>query len=63
MDIFEFAMQMEKEGKEFYEKAMSHAKTQKEKSLLERLIREEEQHYGDKWRWRDKQREADVLPQ
>jgi len=46
LEAFKIAMQMEKEGKEFYEKAMSHAKTQKEKSLLERLIREEEQHYA-----------------
>jgi rubrerythrin len=39
-------MQMEKEVKEFYKKTLSHAKTDKEKKLLEGLIKEEEQHYA-----------------
>jgi rubrerythrin len=46
LEAFKIAMQMEKEGKEFYVKTLSHAKTDKEKALLERLIREEEQHYA-----------------
>jgi rubrerythrin len=46
LEAFKIAMQMEKEGKEFYEKTLAHAKTDKEKALLERLIREEEQHYA-----------------
>jgi len=45
LEAFKIAMRMEKEGKEFYEKTLAHAKTEKEKTLLERLIREEEQHY------------------
>lgn len=46
LEAFKIAMQMEKEGKEFYQKTLAHAKTDKEKALLERLIREEEQHYA-----------------
>jgi rubrerythrin len=46
LEAFKIAMQMEKEGKEFYEKTLAHAKTDKEKALLERLILEEEQHYA-----------------
>ena len=46
LEAFKIAMQMEKEGKEFYVKTLAHAKTDKEKALLERLIREEEQHYA-----------------
>ena len=38
-------MQMEKEGKEFYQKAASNAGTEKEKGLFERLVIEEQQHY------------------
>jgi len=39
------AMDMESKGKEFYEKAASEAKTDKEKALFERLVKEEEEHY------------------
>jgi rubrerythrin len=46
LEAFKIAMQMEKEGKEFYQKTLSHAKTDKEQKLLERLIKEEEQHYA-----------------
>jgi len=46
LEAFKIAMQMEKEGKEFYKKTLSHAKTDKEKKLLEGLIKEEEQHYA-----------------
>jgi len=46
LEAFKIAMQMEKEGKEFYQKMLAAAKTDKERSLLERLITEEEQHYA-----------------
>ncbi len=42
---FKIAMQMEKEGVEFYKKAESEAQTEKERSLFKRLIKEEQQHY------------------
>lgn len=45
LDAFKIAMRMEKEGIEFYKKAMAGAKTEKEKALFERLIKEEQQHY------------------
>jgi rubrerythrin len=45
MEAFRIAMQMEKEGVEFYKKLMSESKTEKEKTLFSKLIREEEQHY------------------
>jgi rubrerythrin len=45
LDAFNIAMHMEKEGIEFYKKAGSEAKTEKEKALFERLVREEQQHY------------------
>jgi rubrerythrin len=45
LDAFKIAMRMEKEGIEFYKKAGAEAKTVKEKSLFERLVKEEEQHY------------------
>jgi rubrerythrin len=45
LEAFKIAMQMEKEGKDFYEKTLAHAKTDKEKTLLKQLINEEEQHY------------------
>jgi rubrerythrin len=45
LEAFKIATQMEKEGKEFYEKTLAHAKTDKEKALLKRLIQEEQQHY------------------
>jgi rubrerythrin len=45
LDAFKIAMQMEKEGVEFYKKAESEAQTEKERSLFKRLIKEEQQHY------------------
>jgi len=45
LEAFKIAMQMEKEGIEFYKKAAKGAKTEKEKKLFKRLVREEEQHY------------------
>ncbi len=45
LEAFKIAMRMEKEGIEFYKKAASGAKTDKEKSLFARLIKEEQQHY------------------
>ena len=46
LEAFKIAMQMEKEGKQFYEKALAQAKTDREKALFKRLIHEEEQHYA-----------------
>ena len=46
LEAFKIAMHMEKEGIEFYQKAESGAKTEKEKALFERLIQEEQQHYA-----------------
>ncbi len=45
LEAFKIAMKMEKEGIEFYKKAAAGAKTEKEKSLFERLVKEEQQHY------------------
>ncbi len=45
LEAFKIAMQMEKEGIEFYRKVESGAQTEKERSLFERLIKEESQHY------------------
>jgi rubrerythrin len=45
LEAFKIAMQIEKEGIEFYKKAGLEARTEKEKSLFERLIKEEQQHY------------------
>ena len=45
LDAFGIAMHMEKESIEFYKKAGSEAKTEKEKALFERLVKEEQQHY------------------
>jgi rubrerythrin len=45
LEAFKIAMQMEKEGIEFYKKAGADAKTEKEKALFERLVKEEQQHY------------------
>ena len=45
LEAFKIAMKMEREGKAFYEKTLSQAKTEKEKALLKRLIFEEQQHY------------------
>ncbi len=46
LEAFKIAMQMEKEGIEFYRKLMTEAKTEKEKTLFQKLISEEEQHYA-----------------
>ena len=46
LEAFKIAMQMEKEGIEFYKKLLSEAKPGKEKMLFEKLIREEEQHFA-----------------
>lgn len=46
LDAFKIAMQMEREGVEFYKKAASDAPTENEKRLFERLVHEEEQHYA-----------------
>ncbi len=45
MEAFKIAMEMEKEGKAFYEKSLAAATTDKEKALFARLIEEEKQHY------------------
>ncbi len=45
LDAFRIAMQMEKEGKEFYQKSLDAATKDKEKALFRRLIEEEQQHY------------------
>ena len=45
LEAFRIAMQMEKEGKEFYQKSLAAATTEKEKALFKRLIEEEQQHY------------------
>jgi rubrerythrin len=46
LEAFNIASNMEKEGLEFYRKALSDAKTEKEKALFNKLIHEEEQHYA-----------------
>ncbi len=46
LEAFKIAMQMEKEGMEFYEKAVSEVDSDKEKILFERLALEELQHYN-----------------
>jgi rubrerythrin len=46
LEVFKIAMQMEKEGIEFYKKAEAGAQKEKERALFGRLIKEEEQHYG-----------------
>ena len=45
LDAFKIAMQMEKEGIEFYKNAEAEAKSEKEKALFARLVKEEEQHF------------------
>jgi rubrerythrin len=46
LNAFRIAMEMEKEGMEFYKKAASEAPSAKEKALFERLLKEEEQHFA-----------------
>ncbi len=45
LEAFKIAMQMEKEGIDFYKNAQTQAKSEKEKLLFERLLKEEQQHY------------------
>lgn len=45
LEAFKIAMQMEKEGIEFYKRFEAESQKQKERTLFERLIKEEEQHY------------------
>jgi rubrerythrin len=45
LEAFKIAMNMEKEGLEFYKKTLAGSTKEKERALLERLIHEEQQHY------------------
>ena len=45
LEAFKVAMKMEQEGMEFYKKTLAGARKEKEKALLESLIKEEQQHY------------------
>lgn len=45
LEALKIAMQMELEGEAFYRKSFAEAKTEKEKTLFERLINEEREHY------------------
>jgi rubrerythrin len=45
LEAFKIAMGMEKKGLEFYKKMLTGSKKDKERTLLERLIQEEQQHY------------------
>lgn len=45
LEAFKIAMEMEKEGLEFYQKTAGQTKDPKEKALFERLSKEEEEHY------------------
>ena len=45
LEAFKIAMQMEKEGIEFYKKAEAEAQKEKEKALFARLAKEEQQHH------------------
>ncbi len=46
LEAFRIAMKMENEGMEFYKKMSSEAQSEKERSLFQRLVKEEEQHYS-----------------
>ncbi len=46
LEAFRIAMHMENEGIEFYKKMSSEARSEKERSLFQRLVKEEEQHYS-----------------
>ncbi len=46
MEAFKIAMQMEKEGIEFYKNLLTDIKTEKETLLFQKLIAEEQQHYS-----------------
>lgn len=45
LEAFRIAMEMEKEGIDFYNKLINEVNTEKERKLFERLIFEEEQHH------------------
>ncbi len=45
LEAFKIAMQMEKEGIEFYGKLLTGTENKKEKAFIEKLIREEGEHY------------------
>ena len=45
LEAFKIAMQMEQEGIEFYKKAGLEAKSEKERALFQRLVKEEQQHF------------------
>ena len=45
LEAFKVAMQMEKEGLEFYKKLSSESTTSKEKAVFDRLVSEEQKHY------------------
>ena len=45
LEAFKIAMQMEKEGIEFYRKLLAGAENEKEKALFEKMISEERAHY------------------
>ena len=45
LEAFQVAMKMEREGMEFYKTRLAAATKDKERALMERLIREEEQHF------------------
>jgi len=45
LEAFKIAMNMEKEGLDFYRKTLAGSKKEKERALLELLIQEEQQHY------------------
>jgi rubrerythrin len=45
LEAFKIAMEMEKEGIEFYKKTLAGSQKEKERALLGRLIQEEQQHY------------------
>ncbi len=46
LQAFKIAMQMEKEGIEFYRKLLAEATSEKEISLINKLIKEEEEHFN-----------------
>ncbi|UCD95707.1 MAG: ferritin, partial [Candidatus Zixiibacteriota bacterium] len=53
MNVFDFAMQMEEDGKAFYEKMASQAGNSVMKDVLLGLAKDEEKHYEIFRRFRD----------
>ena len=45
LEAFKIAMSMEKEGMEFYRKVLAGSSKEKERALLEHLLKEEQEHY------------------